>query len=165
MGARLRCRVPSRSVRRAGVDLASVTTTNPMHQLISEAAAAQIAGEALSDEEALRVAARTATVFAGLTTTWPRWDLWECLEASSSSRDPEGWRRLGTLVGDVDDPVILLLDHADRWYGLALSSAGDVERLLSECTGFEVYVVSPSFERAACFNHHDHLIVANRIEQ
>lgn len=138
-------------------------SANPLHEVVRQAAAVQIAGKALSDDEALRAAIRTAEVFAGLSTTRPPWDLWDRFKAASRSRDPEGWRQLGMLVGHADDPVILLLNHADRWYGFSLAMAADLERLLGECTGFEAYVVSPSFERAACFNHHDELIEAKRI--
>lgn len=135
-------------------------TTNPLHELIREAASARIQGRALSEEEAHRAAARLAEVFAGLSSTRPRWDLWDRFEASASSRDPEGWRRLGALVASADEPVVLLVHHADRWHGFSLRRAADVERLLGECPGFEVYAVSPAFDRAACFNHHDDVVVA-----
>jgi hypothetical protein len=84
-----------------------------------------------------------------------KWPLWESARRTSGVHDPNGWRRLRSLISG---PCYLLFNPGEETSVFLFRSECDLVDTLSEAFGFEFYVWSHVSEKFYCFNHHDVLV-------
>jgi hypothetical protein len=84
--------------------------------------------------------------------------LWERLQESTGVCDPNGWKRIPTIISG--HPLMLVADSQGRC-GFAFRSAGDLVRVLAESSNFEFYITDDEYRYLLAFNHHDMVIGVN----
>lgn len=119
------------------------------------ATALGVACSTMNEAEADLLRSRLLHNFLGGLGEWPNW-FWEHVSGCYSVRCTDGWRAVGEY--SPHGSVELLFDPKDDTTVVSFPSGLDAVRVLSECSGFEVYFTDKASSFLLIYNHHDYLI-------
>lgn len=82
--------------------------------------------------------------------SWPKW-LWEHLSDCDTHISSDGWR----LIQHAPGQVVVFFNQCDDKTFFLVERGVEVEQILEDCTGFEVYFTDPNVSFLLIHNHHD----------
>jgi hypothetical protein len=89
--------------------------------------------------------------------------LWEYLNDSVATQNPESWRWIGEFVGN--EEVIMFFNPAETNSFFSFQNGSQVVPVLEHAPSFEFYLTNARADYLICFNHHDYLIVSGAAQE